>query len=84
MQQWWKWFEEGTSNALHYFEKAIESEPDYAPAHAGAALTHIFASTFVGLCSPSNGVPQGKAAAEKPSNWIPRLPSPMLRWASPE
>ncbi len=32
--------------AMQYFEKAIELDPDYAPAYAGLARTYLFADNF--------------------------------------
>jgi TolB-like protein len=73
MQQWWHWFDEGTTNAPGYFQKAIEIEPDYAPAHAGVALTYLTASTRMSLWPPREGVPQGKEAAQRAIQLDPTL-----------
>ncbi len=35
--------------AMQYFEKAIELDPDYAPAYAGLARTYLFADNFRNL-----------------------------------
>jgi len=70
---WWQSSEEGMTTALRHFLRAIEIEPDYAPAHAGVALTYVFASTFIGLWSPREGVPRGKAAAKKAIELDPML-----------
>ena len=52
-------------NAILHFGRAIEIEPDYAPAHAGMALAYISASTFVQLWPSREGVPKGKEIAQK-------------------
>jgi len=72
MQQWWQWSEEGTANALRYFEKAVEIEPNYAPAYAGLALTHI-AGTWAARMRPRDAVPKGKATAQKAIQLDPML-----------
>jgi serine/threonine-protein kinase len=72
---WWRWSEEDHPNALRYFQKAIEIEPNYAPAYAGIALAYVFASTwnYSGLWSPKEGVPKGKVAAERAIELDPML-----------
>jgi tetratricopeptide (TPR) repeat protein len=61
------------SNALGYFQKAIAIEPNYAPAHAGLAMAYISSSGWMGPWSPTNGVPLGKAAAQKAIELDPTL-----------
>ncbi len=73
MQQWWLGTEESTTRALRYFEKAVESEPEYAPAHAGMALAYIAGSGWVQLWPPLEGVPKGKAFAQKAIQLDPAL-----------
>jgi tetratricopeptide (TPR) repeat protein len=48
--------------ALHYFELALEKDPDYAPAHAGTALLWATLSQH-GIVSHSEATPKAKAAA---------------------
>jgi tetratricopeptide (TPR) repeat protein len=63
MHHWWQWSDEGWRNALRYFQKAIELDPNYAPAHAGTALTYTYASG--GLWPAYEAMPKAKAAAQK-------------------
>jgi serine/threonine-protein kinase len=72
---WWRWSQEDYTSALRYFQKAIEIEPNYAPAHAGTALAYVFASTWnsSGRWSPKEGVPKGKVAAERAIELDPML-----------
>jgi serine/threonine-protein kinase len=70
---WGQWSEEGMTNSLSHFRRAIEMEPDYAPAHAGMALTYISASTFVQLWPPREGVLKGKKIAQKAIELDPAL-----------
>jgi len=68
MKIWWQWsVGNDVTDALRCFQKAIDTEPDYAPAHAGISLFYIFSSTWnnVGLWSPREGVSKGKKAAQK-------------------
>ena len=44
---------------IEYFEKAIEIEPEYAPAYAQIGLSYITLS-FFGLSSPHETLPKGK------------------------
>ena len=44
---------------IEYFEKAIEIEPEYAPAYAQIGLSYITLS-FFGLSSPHETLPRGK------------------------
>lgn len=52
------------NKALHYFQKAIDKEPDYAPAHAGLADCAGIAG-FWGFVAPAEGCAKAKAAALK-------------------
>jgi TolB-like protein/tetratricopeptide (TPR) repeat protein len=72
---WWRWSEEDHINAIKCFQKVIEIEPDYAPAHAGLALTYLFASTWnnIGLWSPQEGVSKSKEAVQKAIQLDPML-----------
>jgi len=75
MYYWWQWSEseEVTTNALQYFRRAIEIEPNYAPAHAGVALTYITASTWIGLWPARESMPKAKEAAERAIQLDPTL-----------
>ena len=72
---WWQWSKEGATNALRHFRRALEIEPDYAPAHAGVALAYVDASTWnnIGLWSPREGVPKGEEAAQRAIELDPML-----------
>jgi tetratricopeptide (TPR) repeat protein len=63
MHHWWQWSDEGFTNALRYFQKAIEIDPNYAPAHAGAALTYEMA-VYWWFWPPRETVPKAKRAAQ--------------------
>jgi len=65
MYYWWQLSEEGMTSALGYFQKAIEIEPDYAPAHAGVALTYIYASAYFPILPPRDLMPKGIEAAQR-------------------
>jgi serine/threonine-protein kinase len=65
MYYWWQNSEKGMMNALGYFQKAIEIEPDYSPAHAGVALTYIYASAYFSIWPPRDAMPKGKEAAQR-------------------
>ena len=70
---WWQWSEEGATNALRHFHRAIEIEPNYAPAYAGMALVIITGSGWLQVWSPREGVPKGKEAALKAIQLDPML-----------
>jgi TolB-like protein/Tfp pilus assembly protein PilF len=50
--------------ALHYFELALEHDPEYALAYAGIAWVWASRSQF-GIVRPRDAAPLGKAAAER-------------------
>jgi len=60
---WWQWSEEGATNALLHFRRAIEIEPNYAPAHAGMAL--VYTAGWLQVWPPREWVPKGKEIAQK-------------------
>ena len=70
---WWQWSEEGATNALRHFRRAIEIEPNYAPAHAGMALVIITGSGWLQIWPPREGVPKGKEIAQKAIELDPTL-----------
>src|SRR5437879_8358721 len=49
---------------IEYFEKAIEIEPEYAPAFDQIGLSYVTLS-FFGLSSPHETLPKGKAAVTR-------------------
>jgi len=57
-----QWTGEGWRKSIECFEKAIEIEPQYAPAYAGIANSYHFIS-HVGLHAPHEMAPRWKAAA---------------------
>ncbi len=63
MHEWWQWSDTGATNALRHFRRAIEIDPDYAPAHAGLALSYMLASGS--LWPPREGMPKCREAAQK-------------------
>ncbi|UCC84537.1 MAG: protein kinase [Gemmatimonadota bacterium] len=50
--------------ALHYYELALEHDPEYALAYAGIAMVWAARSQFA-LVPPRDAVPQAQAAAER-------------------
>ena len=50
--------------ALHYFEQALETDPDYALGYAGIALVWVCRQQF-GLVMPSEATPKAKEAAQR-------------------
>ena len=55
---------EGWTRAIEFFQRAIEIQPDYAPAHAGIAACYG-CLWFFGLLPAGQTVPQSKAATRK-------------------
>jgi serine/threonine-protein kinase len=66
--------------ALHYFEKALEADPDYALAYAGISLVWGVRQQM-GLISPSEATPKAKAAAQKALVLDDTLPEIHYQWA---
>jgi len=54
----------GLEAAQHYFEQALERDPDYAPAHAGLALVWA-GRQQMGLTPVEEAGPKARAAAER-------------------
>jgi len=67
--------------ALHYFEKALEADPDYALAYAGISLVWGCRQQF-GLVLPSEATPKAKAAAQKALELDDTLPEVHYKWAA--
>jgi serine/threonine-protein kinase len=59
---WSKLTGEGLEKGLEYFKKAIEKDPNYAPAHAGLADIYNLLSLFT-ASAPKEVYPKAKAAA---------------------
>jgi TolB-like protein/Tfp pilus assembly protein PilF len=61
---WGKGTQEGLEKSVEYFQKAIEIDPNYAPAHAGLADAYG-QLWFLGDLPPAEGISKAKAAAAK-------------------
>lgn len=59
-----KWTDEGMRKSIEYFEKVLEKDPEFAPAHAKIADYYHF-SSHIGLFSPQEIFPKWKAAAQR-------------------
>ncbi|HYM10824.1 MAG TPA: tetratricopeptide repeat protein, partial [Bryobacterales bacterium] len=64
---WNKRGEQGIQKGIEYFRRAIEKDPDYASAYTGLAdaWASLGFSFDAGTISPTEAVPQAKAAASK-------------------
>jgi len=62
--QSYKYTAEGWTRAIEFFEKAIEIQPDYAPAYAGIAAASG-CLWFFGILPAEQMIPQSKTAAIK-------------------
>ena len=60
----YKYSAEGWTRAIEFFQRAIELQPDYAPAHAGMAVCHG-CLWFFGVLPARQTVPQSKAATQR-------------------
>ncbi|HJU93566.1 MAG TPA: protein kinase [Pyrinomonadaceae bacterium] len=60
----YKWTDEGFRKSIEYFEKALEKDPEFAPAYAKIADYYHF-SSHIGLFSPQEIFPKWKAAAQR-------------------
>ena len=60
----YKWTDEGFRKSIEYFEKALEKDPEFAPAYAKIADYYTF-SSHIGLFSPHEIFPKWKAAAQR-------------------
>jgi eukaryotic-like serine/threonine-protein kinase len=60
----YKYSAEGWTRAIEFFQRAIETQPDYAPAYAGMAACYG-CLWFFGLLPAGQTVPQSKAATRK-------------------
>jgi len=61
---WNKRTEEGLKNALDHFQRAVETDPTYAPAYAGLADSYLQLANS-GFRPPNESMPRAKAAAQK-------------------
>jgi DNA-binding winged helix-turn-helix (wHTH) protein/TolB-like protein/Flp pilus assembly protein TadD len=61
---WNKRTEEGLQQGIDYFQKAIDTDPNYAPAYAGLADCYNMQVVY-GVWQPKEGFPKAKDAAVK-------------------
>jgi serine/threonine protein kinase/tetratricopeptide (TPR) repeat protein len=66
--------------ALHYFEKALETDPDYALAYTGISFVWT-ARQQMGLVIPSEATPRAKEAAQRALELDDTLPEVYFIWA---
>jgi serine/threonine protein kinase/Tfp pilus assembly protein PilF len=64
---------EALRQAIGYFEKALQQDPAYAPAHAGVADYHVMLA-FWGIARPSEAWPLARDAARRAVEIDPELP----------
>src|SRR5579864_135297 len=63
---WNKRTADGMREAISYFSRAIEKDPNYAPAYAGLADSYALAGDWkYGVLAPKDAYPKAKAAALK-------------------
>jgi serine/threonine-protein kinase len=67
--------------ALHYFERALEKDPDYALGYAGIAFVWL-ARQQMGLVNPSEATPKAKEAAQRALELDDTLPEIHYTWAA--
>jgi tetratricopeptide (TPR) repeat protein len=67
--------------ALHYFEQALEKDPDYALGHAGVSFVWV-ARQQMGLVIPSEATPKAKVAAQRALELDNTLPEAHYTWAA--
>ena len=68
MHHWWNWRVEESANARHYFQRAIELDPSYAPAYAGAALAYLNT-----IRADAEALPKARVAAQRAIELDPQL-----------
>jgi TolB-like protein len=65
---------EGLRRALGYFQRAIELDPEFAPAHAGLADTYALLGFWIyGALRPKDAFPRARAEAERALQLDPGL-----------
>jgi TolB-like protein/cytochrome c-type biogenesis protein CcmH/NrfG len=68
---WWQWSDEAFPHALHHFRRAVEIDPNYAPAHSGLALVYMAAA--YSLWPPREVMPKCREAAQRAIELDPML-----------
>lgn len=69
---WEKWTEDGSKEAVDYFEQAIRKDPNYAAAYSGLADAYVWGTGLAGM-SPKEELRRGKEAALKALELNPML-----------
>jgi TolB-like protein/DNA-binding winged helix-turn-helix (wHTH) protein/Tfp pilus assembly protein PilF len=63
---WNKRTADGLKEAIHYFNQAIENDPNYAPAYAGLTDSYALAGDWkYGVLAPMEAYPKARATATK-------------------
>jgi len=60
--EWNEWTEQSLKQSIQYFEKAVQTDPGYAPAWAGLSDAYSLSGLF-GFLPPTVTLPKAKAAA---------------------
>ena len=61
---WSRWRTEGAEQAIHFFQAAIQKDPNYAAAYAGLAESYCWLG-FFGALPPNEAMPKARQAAQK-------------------
>ena len=77
---YWQYSSEGATRALTCFEDAVERDPNYALAHAGAALAHTWLAGF-GHEATEATRERARASARKALELEPNLPEGLISHA---
>ncbi|HZQ25087.1 MAG TPA: winged helix-turn-helix domain-containing protein [Terriglobales bacterium] len=63
---WNKRSADGVKKSLHYFEQAIQNDPNYALAYAGLADSYLLAGSYgYSILPPREAMPKARAAAQQ-------------------
>jgi serine/threonine protein kinase/Tfp pilus assembly protein PilF len=69
---WERWTEEGSKQAVDYFEEAIRKDPNYAEAYAGLSEAYVFGAGLAGMTQKEENR-RGRLAATKALELDPML-----------
>ncbi|MGH9745770.1 MAG: protein kinase domain-containing protein [Candidatus Acidiferrales bacterium] len=69
---WDRWTEDGFYKAIEFFEQAVEKDPSYALAHAGAAESYVLLG-WNSYLPPKDAFPKAKRAAMEALRLDPEL-----------